>query len=103
MPASARAKTRIVPACEPLVTHCLAPVMRPSRARVRSAAASDPAPASVRAKAASSWPAASGGTSRACCSGVPWATIGSVPAPVWTASVTPTPASARETSSITST
>ena len=33
----------------------------------------------------------------------PWARIGSVPAPVWTATVTPTPASARESSSIAST
>ena len=35
MPASARAKTTNVDACEPLVTHCLAPVMRPPAARVR--------------------------------------------------------------------
>jgi hypothetical protein len=103
MPASARAKTTNVDACEPFVTHCLAPVMRPPAARVRIAAASEPAPASVRAKAASSSPAASGGTSRSCCSGVPYLTIGSVPALVCTASVTPAPASARAISSITST
>ena len=67
------------------------------------APASDPEPDSVSAKAASSWPWASGGTSRPTCSGVPWVSSGSVPALVWTATVTPTPASARESSSSTST
>ena len=80
--------------------HCLAPVMRPSAsARVRSAEASEPASASVSANAASSSPRASGGTSRSTCSGDPLARIGSVPALVWTATVTPRPASAREISS----
>ena len=69
-----RAKTRKLWACEPLVIHCLVPVMRASSsARVRIAPASEPEPDSVSAKAASSWPWASGGTSRPTCSGVPWA------------------------------
>ena len=101
-----RAKTRKLWACEPLVIHCLVPVMRAcrrDRRAVRIAPASDPEPDSVSAKAASSWPWASGGTSRPTCSGVPWLSSGSVPALVWTATVTPTPASARESSSSTST
>ena len=73
--------------------HCLVPrdprpVVGP---RVRIAPASEPEPDSVSAKAASSWPWASGGTSRPTCSGVPWVSSGSVPALVWTATVTPTP------------
>ena len=83
--------------------HCFGPVMRPSAARVRMPPASEPAPGSVSANAASSSPAASGGTKRSICSAVPWARIGSVPALVCTATVTPTPASARESSSSTST
>ena len=83
--------------------HCLVPVMRPSRAEVRSAAASEPASGSVSANAASSWPCASGGTQRSTCSGDPLSRIGSVPALVCTATVTPTPASARESSSSTRT
>ena len=99
-----RAKTRKLWACEPLVIHCLVPGEPwPSSARVRMAPASEPEPDSVSAKAASSWPWASGGTSRPTCSGVPWVSSGSVPALVWTATVTPTPASARESSSSTST
>ena len=70
---------------------------------MRIAPASEPEPDSVSAKAASSWPWASGGTIRPTCSGVPWVSSGSVPALVWTATVTPTPASARESSSSTST
>ena len=53
---SSRAKTMKVEACEPLVIHCLEPVMRLSTARVRMAHASDPEPASVSAKAPSSSP-----------------------------------------------
>ena len=95
---SSRAKTMKVEACEPLVIHCLEPVMRPSTARVRMALASEPEPASVSAKAPISSPEASAGTY-----GESWASSGSVQALVWTATVTPTPASARESSSRTST
>ena len=45
----------------------------------------------------------SAGTKRAICSSEPWLRIGSVPADVCTATVTPTPASARLSSSSTST
>ena len=72
--------------------------MRSSCTFVRSAEASDPEPASVRANAPISSPAASAGTY-----GEPWASSGSVQALVCTATVTPTPASARESSSSTST
>jgi hypothetical protein len=84
------------------VIHCLEPVMRQLEARVRIAPASDPLPDSVSANAASSSPAASLGTIASICSGEPWSRIGSVPALVCTATVTPTPASARESSSSTS-
>ena len=97
------AKTMKTCACEPLVTHCFSPVRQPFSARVMSAPASEPASDSVSANAASSWPCASGGTSRSICWRVPRAMIGSVPAPVWTASVTPSPASPRESSSMTRT
>src|SRR5689334_16248021 len=104
---SVRAKRTKVPACEPFVIHCLAPVMRqpsPSgTAAVRSAPASEPASGSVSAKAPISSPRASGGTKRARCSSVPNWSSGSVQALVCTATVTPTPASARESSSSTST
>ena len=90
--AASRAKTTKTWACEPLVIHCLLPVISPSSAaRVRIAPASEPASGSVSAKAASSWPWASGGTNRSTCSDVPWRRIGSVPALVCTATVTPTP------------
>ena len=88
-------------ACEPLVIHCF--VAGDAARRRRRACASrprrEPEPDSVSAKAASSWPWASGGTSRSICSACRAARIGSVPALVWTATVTPTPASARESSS----
>jgi alkylation response protein AidB-like acyl-CoA dehydrogenase len=97
-----RANTTNEWACEPFVHHCFVPVMRPSAsARVRIAPASEPESGSVSAKAAISWPCASGGTSRSICSGVPCWRIGSVPALVCTATVTPSPASARESSSST--
>ena len=83
--------------------HCLAPVIRPFVARVRMAHASEPLPDSVSANAASSSPRASGGTRSAICSSLPWLRIGSVPALVCTATVTPTPASPRLSSSSTST
>ena len=51
-------------AYEPFVIHCFVPSMRPSTARVRSAAASEPEPDSVSANAPISSPAASGGTWR---------------------------------------
>ncbi len=99
---SSRAKTLNTWAWEPLVTHCFVPVRRcPASARVRSAPASLPEPGSVSAKAASSWPWASGGTSRSLCSRVPWARIGSCPAPMCTPIAVPTPASPRESCSIT--
>ena len=83
--------------------HCLAPVMRSSVARVRIAPASEPEPDSVSANAARCSPDASVGTISAICASEPWLRIGSVPALVWTATVTPTPASARLSSSRTST
>ena len=98
MRSPSRAKTRKVEACEPLVIHCLVPVIRPSAKRVRIALASEPEPASVSAKAPISSPAASAGTYSEPC-----ASSGSVHALVCTATVTPTPASARESSSSTST
>ena len=105
--AGSRAKTRKVCACEPFVIHCFVPVSRgvpsSSAARVSIAPASLPEPASVSANAPSSWPCASGGTRRSACSGVPWAMIGSVAALTCTPNVVPSPASARESSSITST
>ena len=97
MRSPSRAKTRNVEACEPLVIHCLAPVMRPSAKRVVIAEASEPEPASVRANAPISSPAASAGTY-----GEPWSSRGSVQALVCTATVTPTPASPRDSSSRTS-
>ena len=100
---ASRAKTVKTWAWLPFVIHCFVPVRRScSSAEARIAAASEPDSDSVRAKAASSWPWASGGTRRRRWSSVPCATIGSVPAPVCTASVTPRPASARESSSSTS-
>ena len=96
------AKTMKTCAAEPFVTHCFIPVRLPLSEVVASAAGSDPAFDSVSANAASSWPCASGGTRRSICWRVPRAMIGSVPAPVCTASVTPRPASPRESSSMTS-
>ena len=102
---SVRAKTRNVPAWLPFVIHCLAPLsLQPSpsgTALVRSAPASDPEPGSVSANAPSTRPVASSGTNRRRCSSVPNERIGSVAALVCTATVTPTPASARDSSSST--
>ena len=101
-----RAKKRNVPAYSAVEMNCFAPEMRqpPSSrvAEVRREPASDPASASVSANAPISSPRASGGTKRARCSSVPKRSSGSVTALVWTATVTPTPASPRESSSITS-
>ncbi len=103
---SVRAKRRNVPAYSAVEMNCFAPAIRqpPSSrvAEVRSEPASDPASASVSANAPISSPRASGGTKRARCSSVPKRSSGRVTALVWTATVTPTPASPRESSSSTS-
>ena len=100
---SVRAKRRNVPACSAVEMNCFVPEMRqPSpfaSAAVRSEPASEPASVSVSAKAPISSPRASGGTKRERCSSVPNVRIGSVTALVCTPTVTPTPASARESSS----
>ena len=87
------------------VIHCFAPLTcQPSpsgSARVTSAPASDPEPGSVSAKQPTPSPRASGGTNRDRCSSVPNWSSGSVHAEVCTATVTPTPASARDSSSST--
>ena len=103
---SVRAKTRNVPAWLPFVIHCFAPLEPPAVVRRRTAVerrapASEPESGSVSANAPSMRPAASSGTNRCRCSSVPNATIGSVTALVCTATVTPTPASARDSSSST--
>ncbi len=102
---SVRAKSSTVPPKAALVIHCLAPTtcQPPSTrsARVTIAPASDPAPGSVRAKQPIRSPRASAGTNRARWSSVPNCSSGIVQAEVWTATVTPTPASARESSSST--
>ena len=89
----------------PFVIHCFEPVIvQPSPfgvAAVRSEPASDPDPGSVSANAPRTRPAASSGTKRSRWAGVPNAMIGSVTALVCTATVTPTPASARDSSSST--
>jgi len=101
--APVRAKSRIVPPSEAFVIHCFEPLTRQppsvSTARVTSEPASEPEPGSVRAKHPTPSPRASGGTKRARCSSVPNWRIGNVHAEVCTATVTPTPASARESSS----
>ena len=70
------------------------------RARVRPAAASDPASGSVSPKAASARPAARSGTQRRRCSSSPKSTIGIVPSPVWAATVMATLESTRASSSM---
>ena len=102
---SVRANSSKVPPSEAFVIHCFAPVMRQppstrSAARDR-APASEPEPDSVSAKQPTRSPRASGGTKRARCSSVPNRSSGSVQADVCTATVTPTPASPRESSSST--
>ena len=93
-----RAKTRNVWACEPLVIHCLVPVSRAVvGAGAHGAGVADRCPTRSARRRASSWPWASGGTSRLDLLGrCRWPASGSVPALVCTATVTPTPASARE-------
>ena len=94
-----------MPARDPFVIHCFEPLSlqpsSPASAVVRSEAASEPELDSVSANAPSCSPRASGGTKRDRCSSVPKARIGSVVALVCTERVTPTPASARESSSST--
>ena len=100
-----RAKSSTVPPKPPFVIHCFVPVIvQPSSsatAAVRSAPASEPASGSVSANAPIASPRASGGTKRLRCSSLPKPRIGSVTALVCTATVTPTPASARDSSSST--
>ena len=100
-----RANSSTVPPKAPFVIHCFAPVIvQPSpsaTAAVRSEPASEPASGSVSANAPIASPRASGGTKRLRCSSLPKLRIGSVTALVCTATVTPTPASARESSSST--
>ena len=81
---------------EPLMTH--SPSL--SSARVREAAASDPAPGSVRPKAASFFPEARSGSHSRFCSSVPKRKIGIVPSEVWAATVIATDESIRVSSSI---
>ncbi len=76
----------------PSMTYASPPGSR--RAVVRAAAASEPASASVRAKAMSCSPLARGGNQRACCSAVPARVIGSEPSS-WTARMSPVVAHAR--------
>ena len=100
-----RAKSRKVPACRAVEMKRFDPAIRQPPfsgvADVRSDPASDPDSGSVSANAPIWSPRASGGTNRARCSSVPNPRIGSVTALVCTATVTPTPASARESSSST--
>ena len=80
---------------EPLITHC------PSRssAVVRAAAASEPAPGSVRPNAASFLPEARSGSHCCFCSSVPKSKIGIVPSEVCAAIVIATDESIRVSSS----
>src|SRR5262245_30002008 len=100
---SVRATSSTVPPKPPFVIHCFEPVIdQPSpsaAAAVLSDPASEPASGSVSAKAPIASPHASGGTNRLRCSSMPKPRIGRVTALVCTATVTPTPASARESSS----
>ena len=86
---------------DPLLRAAHVPAVARLSAEVTSEPASDPAPGSVSAKQPICSPCASGGTNSAICASVPNARIGSVHALVCTATVTPTPASARESSSST--
>ena len=102
---SVRANSSTVPPSDAFVIHCFAPrdlpaLVDPLRAR-DEAPASEPEPDSVSAKQPTRSPRASGGTKRARCSSVPNRSSGSVQADVCTATVTPTPASPRESSSST--
>ena len=72
--------------------HCLAPVMRPSAQRVRIALASEPEPGLGQRER----PDLLAGGERRHVAATPWSSSGSVHALVCTATVTPTPASARD-------
>ncbi len=80
---SVTAKTIATFACSPEVMNCLVPVrtkrLPARRARVRSAAASEPASGSVRQNAASISPRAIGRRKRSFCSGVPNLSSGAQP------------------------
>ena len=87
-----------------LVMNCLVPLMTQSpsssSARVRVAPASDPAPGSVSPNAQSFRPASRSGSKSSFCSWVPKSWIGAAPRDTAASRVMPTPASAREISSI---
>ena len=102
---SVRAKTSSVSEYFAFVIHCFWPEIShssPSRvAAQRRRDASEPTSGSESANAPIVSPRASRGTNRDFCSSVPQARIGSVVALVCTATVTPTPASARDSCSST--
>ena len=81
---------------EPSITHSPSS----SRAVVRVAPASDPAPASVSPNAASRAPEASCGSQRPRCSSSPKLRIGEVPSEVWAATVIANDWSTRASSSM---
>ena len=105
VPGSVRAKSSRVSEKLAFVIHCFWPeITHSSASRVaaqRRFDASEPTSGSERAKAPMVSPLASRGTNRDFCSSVPQARIGSVVALVCTATVTPTPASARDSCSST--
>src|SRR3954452_19044803 len=81
---------------EPLITHASST----SSARVRVAAASDPAPGSVRPNPASARPATRSGSHVAFCSSLPNVRIGLIPRPTAASSVIPIDWSTRPSSSM---
>ena len=97
-------RRRVAAVRAPLLRSVDPPAVAVAR-RPSSAASRRPSqtPGSVSANAPMASPRASGGTKRAFCSSVPKVTIGRVAALVCTATVTPTPASARDSSSRTRT
>ena len=105
--ASVRAKTVNTSANPALVIHCLVPLrMKPLPSAVGTAVlwmlpASLPAPGSVRAKAANSRPAASGGSTRRFCSSVPNSRMAFMPIDWWAPTVTATALECDATSSST--
>ena len=104
--ASVRAKTRNVPAWLPFVIHCFEPLSRqpsPSAHGRRAQRAGVRPRVGLGERERADHPPARERRERTarCCSSVPNARIGSVAALVCTATVTPTPASARESSSST--
>ena len=83
---------------EPSITHSPSS----SRAVVRVAPASEPAPGSVSPNAASRLPGARSGSHRSRCSSLPNRWIGIVPSEVWAATVIANELSTRASSSIAS-